>query len=114
MKLFSEIQYKTEECKREVTTSQQDTTFQLPKASQATAGHEYVLTIQDTQAVSVQVVEPTQIATTQPATVIAKLQQPQGPALVLAQPTSDVVVDDQQPGTSRQLIFTLSPRKRVN
>ena len=105
MKLLSEIQYKAEEHKRQVTTSQQVTTFQLPEATQATAGHEYILTIPDTQAVSIPVVQPTQIATTQPATVIAKVQQPSRPSSASAQPTSYVVVDDQQPGTSRQMIF---------
>ena len=113
VKLLSGIQYKVEECKREVTTSQQVTTFQLPQATQATAGHEYIRTIPD-QRVSVPVMQPTQIATTQPATVIAKVQQPQGPASASAQPTPSLVVDDQQPGTSRQLLFTLSPTKTVN
>ena len=46
VKLLSEIQYKAEERKRQVTTSQQVTTFQLPEATQATAGCEYILTIQ--------------------------------------------------------------------
>ena len=114
VKLLSEIQYKAKECKRQVTTTQQVTTFQLPEATQATAGCEYILTIPDTQPVSVPVVQPTQIATTQPATVIAKVQQPQRPASASAQPTSYVVVDDQQPGTSTQLMFTLSPTKTVN
>ena len=76
VKLLSEIQYKAEELKRQVKTTQQVTTFQLPEATQARAGHEYILTILDTQPVSVPVVQPTQIATTQPATVIAKVQQP--------------------------------------
>ena len=97
-----------------VTTSQQVTIFQLPQATLATAGREYILTILDTQPVSVPVVQPTQTATTQPATVIAKVQQPQGPASVSAQPTSYLVVHDQQPGTSRQLMFTFSPTKTVN
>ena len=105
VKLLSEIQYKAEEHKRQVTTSQQVTTFQLPGATQATAGREYILTIPKTQAVSIPVVQPTQIATTQPATVIAKVQQPSRPSSASAQPTSYVVVDDQQPGTSRQMIF---------
>ena len=60
MKLLSEIQYKAEECKRQVTATQQVTTFQLPEATQATAGDEYMLTIPDTQPVSVPVVHPTQ------------------------------------------------------
>ena len=80
-------------------------TFQLPEATQATAGHEYILTIRDFQPVSISVVQPTQIATTQPATVIAKVQQPSRPSSASAQPTSYVVVDDQQTGTSRQIIF---------
>ena len=102
LKLLSEIQYKAEELKRQVTTSQQATTFQLSEATQATAGHEYILTIPDTQPVSIPVVQPTQIATTQPATVIVKVQQPSRPSSGSAQPTS--YVDDQQPGTSsRQL-----------
>ena len=70
-------------------------------------------TILDTQPVSVPVVQPTQIATTQPHTVIAKVQQPQRPASVSAQPASFLVVDDQQPGNSRQLMFTFSPAKTV-
>ena len=40
-----------------------------------------------------------------PVTVIAKVQQPPRPSSVSTQPTSYVVVDDQQPGTSRQMIF---------
>ena len=103
VKLRSEIQYKAEERKRQITTSQQVTTFQLPEATQATAGCEYILTIPETQAVSIPVVQPTQIATTQPSTVIAKVQQPSRPSSSSTQPA---VVDDQQPGTSRQIIFT--------
>ena len=105
VKLLSEIQYKAEERKRQVTKSQEVTTYLLPGASQATAGHEYILTIPETQAVSIPVVQPTQTATTQPVTVIAKVQQPSRPSSASAQPTSYVVVDDQQPGTSRQMIF---------
>ena len=78
--------------------------FQKQHRPQAT-GHEYILTISDTQAVSISVVQPTQIAITQPATVIDKVQQPSRPSSASAQPTSYVVVDDQQPGTSRQMIF---------
>ena len=37
--------------------------------------------------------------------MIAKVQQPSGPSSSSAQPTSYVVVDDQQPGTFRQMIF---------
>ena len=68
----------------------------------------------DAQPVSIPVVQPSQIATTQPATVIAKVQQPPWPASASAQPASFLVVDDQQPGTSRQLMFTLSPAKPAN
>ena len=48
VKLLSEIQYKAEEHKRQVTKSQEVTTFQLPEASQATAGREYILTTPET------------------------------------------------------------------
>ena len=58
-----------------------------------------------TRAVSIPLVQPTQTATTQPVTVIAKVQQPSRPSSASAQPSSYVVVDDQQPGTSRQMIF---------
>ena len=105
MKLLSEIQYKTEERKRQVTKSQQVTTYKLPETSQAKAGCEYILTIPDTQPVSIPVVQPTQRATGEPVTVIAKVQQPSRPPATSAQPTSYVVVDDQQPGTSRQMLF---------
>ena len=37
--------------------------------------------------------------------MIAKVQQPSRPSSASAQPTYYVVVDDQQPGTSRQMIF---------
>ena len=72
------------------------------------AGHH--ISQQATQPVSVTVVQPTQIATTQPA----KVQQPPRPASASAQPASFLVVDDQQPGTFRQLMYTLSPAKTVN
>ena len=102
-KLLSEIQYKAKEHKRQVTKSQ-EVTFQLPEASQATAGCEYILTIQ-TQAVSIPVVQPIQTTTGQPVTEIGKVQQPSRPSSVSAQPTSYIDVDDQQTGTSRQMIF---------
>ena len=101
VKLLSEIRYKAEERKRQVTKSQEVTTFQFPEASQATAGREYILTIPETQPVSIPVVQPTQTATGEPVTVIAKVQQPPRPSSASAQPTPYVVVDDQQPGTSR-------------
>ena len=105
VKLLSEKQYKAEDCKRQVTKSQEVTTFQLPEASQATAGREYILAIPETQPVSIPVVQPTQTATGEPVTVIAKVQQPSRTSSVSAQPTSYVVVDDQQHGTSKQMIF---------
>ena len=105
VKLLSEIQYKAEERKRQVTKSQEVTTYQLPEASQATAGREYILTIPETQRVSIAVAQPTQTATGEPVTVIAKVQQPPRPSSASAQPTSYVVVVDQQPGTSRQMFF---------
>ena len=121
MRLLSEIQYKAEESKRQVTTSQQATTFQLPEATQATAGREYILTIPETQTVSIPVVQPTQTATGEPVTVIAKVQQPLRPSSSSStQPaTSYVVVDDQQPGTSRHMSFHplqmhLHNRRRVS
>ena len=81
VKLLSEIQakkYKATE-RRQVTKSQEVTTYQLPEASQSTAGREYVLTILETQPVSIPVVQPQQTTTRQPVTVIAKVQQPSGP-----------------------------------
>ena len=41
VKLLSEIQYKVKEHKRQVTKSQEVTTYQLPEAPKATAGCEY-------------------------------------------------------------------------
>ena len=105
VKLLSEIQYKAKELKRQVTKNQEVTTYQLPEASQATTGCEYILTIPETQPVSIPVVQPTQTATGEPVTVIAKVQQPPRPSSASAQPTSYIVVDDQQPGTSRQMLF---------
>ena len=105
VKLLSEIQYKAKERKRQVTTTQEVTTYQLPEASQFTAGREYVLPILETQPVTIPVVQPQQTTTGQSVTVIAKVQQPSGPPSSSAQPSSYVVVDDQWPGTSRQMIF---------
>ena len=103
VKLFSEIQYKANERKIQVTTIQQATTFQLPQATQATEGREYILTIPETQTVSIPGVQPTHTSTGEPVTVIAKVQQPPRPSSssLSTQPaTSYRVVDDQQPGTS--------------
>ena len=87
------------------TKSQEVTTYHLPEASQATAGGEYMLTILETQPVSFTVVQPTQTATGELVTVIANVQQPSRPSSASAKPTSYIVVDDQQPETSRQMIF---------
>ena len=105
VKLLSEIQYKAEERKKQVTKSQEVTTYQLPEASQATTGREYILTIPESQPVSIPVVQPTQTATAKPVMVIAKVQQPPRPSSASAQPTSYIVVNDQPPGTSRQMLF---------
>ena len=76
MKCLSGIQYKAEECKRQVTTTQQAQviTFQLREVTQASAGRKYILTIPDTQPISTQAVQPSQVATPQPLTVIWKVQ----------------------------------------
>ena len=76
------------------------------------AGCEYILMIPDSQQVSTPAVQPTQIAAPQLPTVIAKVQ-PQR-SLSLSQPASFVVVDNQQSGPSRQLMFALSPEKTFN
>ena len=65
MKFLSEIQYKAEEHKRQATTSQEVTTYQLSEASQSTAGWEYVLTIPETEPISIPVVQPQQTTTGQ-------------------------------------------------
>ena len=63
VKLLSGIQYKAEERKRQVTKSQEVTTYPLPEASQATAGCEYILTIPETQPVRTsQPVQPAESA----------------------------------------------------
>ena len=105
MKLLSEIQYKAEERMRQVTTSKEVTTYQLPEASQSTAGREYVLTIPETQPVSIPVVQHQQITTGQPVTLIVKVEQQLGSPSSTQPATSYIVVDDQQPETSRQMIF---------
>ena len=113
VKLLSGIKYKAKEYTREVTKAQV-TIFQLPEATQATAGREYILTIPDTQQVSTPAVQPTQMAAPHQPTVIAKVQQPQRSASASSQPASFIIVDDQQPGPSRQLMFALGPTKIFN
>ena len=72
---------------------------------QSTAGQEYILTIPETQTVSIPVVQHQQTSTGQPVTVITKLQQPSGPPSSSTQPATSYIVMDAQPGTSRQMIF---------
>ena len=74
VKLLSEIQLRAEKRKRQVTTSQQVITYQLPEASQSTAGREYILTILGTQPISIPVVQPQLTTTGLPVTVIVKVQ----------------------------------------
>ena len=72
-------------------------------------GREY--TILETQTVSILVVQPTQTSTGEPVTVIAKVQQPPRPSSSspsTQSATSYVVVDDQPPGPSRQMIYNPS------
>ena len=113
VKLLSGIQYKAKERKRQITTSQQVTTFQLPEAKQAIAGLEYILTIPDTQPVSTPVVQSTQIAAPQSATVIAKVQQPQWSLSTSSQAASYIVEDDQQPGPSTATDVCFEPNKDI-
>ena len=87
---------------RQVTTSQEVTIYQLPEASQSTAGPEYILTIPETQAVSSPVVQPQNYHRTacySDCEITATI----GASISTAQPY--VVLDDQQPWTSRQMIF---------
>ena len=97
---------KTEEHKRQITTTQQAevTTFQLQEATQASTGCEYILMIPDIQQVSTQALQPSQVAAPQPPTMIVKVQ-PQKSSSASSQPVSFLVVDDQQTGPYRQLMF---------
>ena len=69
--------------------------------------------IPDTQHVSTQAVQPSQVAAPQLPTVIVKFQ-PQRSSSASSQPAYFIVVDYQQPGPSRQLMFALSPTKTFN
>ena len=75
-------------------------TFQQPQQP-APAGREYILTIPETQMPTSQVIQP-QVAT--------KRQQQQ----TREQLTSFLVTDDQQPGPSSLLTFTLTLMKQFN
>ena len=68
---------------------------------------DHILTIQETQTVSIPVVQPTQTSTGEPVTVIAKVQQPPTPSSSSpsTQPATSYIVDDQHLGTSRQMIY---------
>ena len=119
VKFLSEIQYKAKERKRQVTTSQEVTTYQLPEASQSTVGWEYILTILETQPVSIPIVQPQQTTTGQPVTVIAKVQHPSGPSASSAEPTSYVVEMTNSRGLpdrcfSTHLQLHLHNRRRVS
>ena len=54
------------------------------------------------------------MAAPQPPIVIAKVQQPYRLASASSQPTSFIIVDEQKPEPSRQLMFALSPTKTLN
>ena len=101
--------------KRQVTTTQQAqvTIFQLLEVTEATTGYEYILTIPDTQQISTQTVQSSQVAAPQPPTVVVKLQL-QRPSSASSQLASFLLVNDQQPGCSRQLMFALSLKKTFN
>ena len=105
VKLLSGIQYKAEESKRQVTTTLQVTTFQLPEAASQYWIHSKI---------STPALQPTQMAAPQQPTMIAKVQQPQRSASMSLQPASFIVVDDQQSGPSRKVMFALSPTKTFN
>ena len=70
----------------------------------STSCKEYILTIPQTQMPAGQVIQPAQ----QSQVTTKGQQQPRG------QLTSFIVVDDQQPGPSRPLTFTLTPTKYFN
>ena len=74
--------------------------YQLSAAS----GREYIMTIPKTQMPASQVIKPAQ----QTQVVPRGQQQSRG------QQTSYIVIDNQQPRTSRQLHFTISPTKAFN
>ena len=103
VKPLSGMQYKAEECKRQVPTTPQAqvTTFQVPEPTQATTGLEIILMIPDTQQVSPQLaVKPSQVSAPQPPTLIVKLQpqrsqQSSSSSLSSSLSTSFLVVDDQ-------------------
>ena len=65
----------------------------------ATSARKYIFTIPDTQVLSSQVIQPTQ-----QSQVASKGQQQQS----RGQPTSFVVIDNQQAGPSRPFTFTLT------
>ena len=70
----------------------------------AASGREYILTILETEMPASQAIQPAQ----QSQVVPRGQQQPRGPQ------TSYLVVDEQQPSTSRQLNFTISLTKAFN
>ena len=115
VKFLMEYKYKVKEFRRQVTTTLQAQvkTFQLPESTEVTTRPEYILLIRDTQQVSTPAMQPSPIAAPKPQTVIANVQ-PQRSSLASSQPATFLVVDDQQPGPSRQVMFALSPTKNFN
>ena len=118
VKLLRNIQSKAEEHGRQPQQPQQWTlsqsssatltympqTFQQPQQP-APAAREYILTIPETQMPLSQVIQPAQ-----QSQVASKGQQQQS----RGQPTSCLVIDNQQAGPSRPLTFTLMPMKHFN
>ena len=103
MKLLSEIQYKAEERKRQVTKSQEVTTYQLPVTVHSRAGIRTHHTGNSTSLHSTCAASADYHRTAcysdceSTATIRA--------SIIVSTATSYVVVDDQQSGTSRQMIF---------
>ena len=68
----------------------------------------------DTQQVSTQAVQTSQVAVPQPPIVTVNLQLQRSQQSSSSQPASFLLVDDQQLGPSRQLTFALSPTNTFN
>ena len=119
VKLLSNIQSKAEEYGHQLQQPQQQTllrsssaastfvlqTFKQPQQPAPAAIREYILTIPETQMPSSQVIQ-----SSQQIQVASKgqQQQPRG------QPTFFLVINDQQAGPTRPLMFTLTPKKHFN
>ena len=79
-------------------------TTDLSAADTAATAREYIFIIPETQMPASQAIQPVQ----QSLMVSRGQQQPRGPQ------TSYLVIDEQKPGTSRQLYVTISPTKAFN